>query len=74
MRNTFGDDLLLFFAMGLLVWIGGNKVIASQISIGTLAKFLTFMTILQMPVRQIGLLVNAFPPAPNLRVAPVRSF
>lgn len=27
---------------------------------GTLASFLTFMTILQMPVRQLGLMVNAF--------------
>lgn len=49
-----------FFAMGLVLWIGGNKVIAGEISIGTLATFLTFMTILQMPVRQIGLMVNAF--------------
>jgi len=30
------------------------------ISVGTLASFLTFMTILQMPVRQLGLLVNSF--------------
>jgi ATP-binding cassette subfamily B protein len=29
-------------------------------TVGTLATFLTFMTILQMPVRQLGLMVNAF--------------
>jgi ATP-binding cassette subfamily B protein len=29
-------------------------------SVGTLASFLTFMTILQMPVRQLGLMVNSF--------------
>ncbi len=29
-------------------------------SVGTLAPFLTFMTILQMPVRQLGLMVNSF--------------
>ncbi|TIX69339.1 MAG: ABC transporter ATP-binding protein, partial [Mesorhizobium sp.] len=34
--------------------------IAGQISVGTLAQFLTFMTILQMPVRQLGLMVNSF--------------
>ena len=33
---------------------------AGEISVGTLASFLTFMTILQMPVRQLGLLVNSF--------------
>ena len=49
-----------FAAMGLVLWVGGDKVIAGEISVGTLAAFLTFMTILQMPVRQLGLLVNSF--------------
>ena len=49
-----------FAAMGLVLWFGGNKVIDGEISVGTLASFLTFMTILQMPVRQLGLLVNSF--------------
>jgi ATP-binding cassette subfamily B protein len=34
--------------------------VAGEITVGTLASFLTFMTILQMPVRQLGLMVNAF--------------
>ena len=33
---------------------------AGEITVGTLATFLTFMTILQMPVRQLGLMVNAY--------------
>ena len=49
-----------FAAMGLVLWFGGEKVIAGEISVGTLAAFLTFMTILQMPVRQLGLMVNSF--------------
>jgi len=52
--------LSFFLAMGLVLWFGGNKVINDEISVGTLASFLTFMTILQMPVRQLGLLVNSF--------------
>ncbi len=52
--------LSFFIAMGLVLWFGGSKVIAGEISVGTLASFLTFMTILQMPVRQLGLLVNSF--------------
>ena len=47
-------------SMGLVLWVGGNKVMAGQMSVGTLTAFLTFMTILQMPVRQLGLLVNSF--------------
>ena len=59
-RNTSFMTFSFFFAMGLVLWFGGNKVIAGEMSVGTLASFLTFMTILQMPVRQLGLMVNSF--------------
>jgi ATP-binding cassette subfamily B protein len=59
-RNTSAMTLSFFAAMGLVLWVGGNKVIAGEMSVGTLASFLTFMTILQMPVRQLGLMVNSF--------------
>ncbi|CDX17934.1 ABC transporter related protein [Mesorhizobium plurifarium] len=59
-RNISAMNFSFFFAMGLVLWIGGNKVIAGEISVGKLATFLTFMTILQMPVRQIGLIVDGF--------------
>lgn len=58
--NTSAMNFSFFVAMALVLWVGGNKVIASEISVGTLASFLTFMTILQMPVRQLGLMVNSF--------------
>ncbi|WP_348635501.1 ABC transporter ATP-binding protein [Neorhizobium galegae] len=58
--NTSAMTLSFFAAMGLVLYIGGGKVMAGEITVGTLASFLTFMTILQMPVRQLGLMVNAF--------------
>lgn len=58
--NTSAMNFSFFAAMALVLWFGGEKVIAGQISVGTLAQFLTFMTILQMPVRQLGLMVNSF--------------
>lgn len=58
--NTSAMTLSFFAAMGLVLWVGGGKVMAGEITVGTLASFLTFMTILQMPVRQLGLMVNAF--------------
>lgn len=58
--NTSAMTLSFFAAMGLVLWVGGAKVTAGEITVGTLASFLTFMTILQMPVRQLGLMVNAF--------------
>ena len=57
--STSQMNLSFFLAMGLVLWVGGLKVIGGEISVGTLAQFLTFMTILQMPVRQLGLLVNS---------------
>lgn len=58
--NTAATNLSFFISMGLVLWVGGDKVLSGTMSVGTLATFLTFMTILQMPVRQLGLLVNAF--------------
>ncbi|HEY8596162.1 MAG TPA: ABC transporter ATP-binding protein [Devosiaceae bacterium] len=59
-KNSSAMTFSFFAAMALVLWIGGNKVIAGEISVGTLTSFLTFMTILQMPVRQLGLMVNAY--------------
>ncbi|TIW19883.1 MAG: ABC transporter ATP-binding protein, partial [Mesorhizobium sp.] len=58
--NTSAMNFSFLAAMGLVLWFGGQKVMSGQISVGTLAQFLTFMTILQMPVRQLGLMVNSF--------------
>ncbi|MGN6548312.1 MAG: ABC transporter ATP-binding protein [Pararhizobium sp.] len=59
-RSTSVMTLSFFVAMGLVLFVGGHKVAAGDMSVGTLASFLAFMTILQMPVRQIGMMVNAF--------------
>jgi ATP-binding cassette, subfamily B, multidrug efflux pump len=59
-RNTSMMTFSFLVAMGLVLWVGGGKVMDDEITVGTLASFLTFMTILQMPVRQLGMLVNSF--------------
>ncbi len=48
-----------YLAMGLVLWIGGLKVIHGTLTVGVLTEFLAFMAILQQPVRQIGMIVNA---------------
>jgi ATP-binding cassette subfamily B protein len=58
--NASVATLAFFTAMGLVLLYGGRQVAAGEITVGTLATFLTFMTILQMPVRQLGLMVNAY--------------
>ncbi len=49
-----------FIAMGLVLWVGGLRIFDDQMTVGDLTEFLAFMTILQMPVRQLGLMVNSF--------------
>jgi ATP-binding cassette subfamily B multidrug efflux pump len=58
--NTSMMNGSFLISMGLVLWFGGNQVIDGRISIGALTSFLTYMTILQMPVRQLGLMVNSF--------------
>lgn len=59
-KSTSAMNFAFFASMALVLWVGGEKVIAGEMTVGTLASFLTFMTILQMPVRQLGLMVNSF--------------
>lgn len=59
-RNTTAMTLAFFTAMALVLWVGGLKVLAGEITVGRLAEFLAFMTVLQMPVRQLGMMANAF--------------
>ncbi len=59
-RNTSAMTLAFFVAMALVLLVGGQRVADGETTVGTLATFLTFMTILQMPVRQLGLMVNGY--------------
>lgn len=58
--STTAMTFAFFVAMGLVLWLGGSRVLAGEMTVGTLTEFLTFMTILQMPVRQLGVMVNSF--------------
>lgn len=58
-KNITQMTYIYYLAMGLTLWIGGEKVIAGEISLGVLAEALAFMLILQMPVRQIGWMINS---------------
>ena len=58
-RNTTQMTCMYFLATALVLWVGGHKVLDGDISLGQLAEFLAFMAILQMPVRQIGWMINS---------------
>ena len=57
--GTTTMTFVFLIAMGGVLWIGGEKVAANEISVGDLTAFLAFMAILQMPVRQIAWMVNS---------------
>lgn len=59
-KNVSLIGISFLAAMGLVLWVGGLKVINGSITIGELTTFLAFMSILQAPVRMLGMMVNAF--------------
>jgi ATP-binding cassette subfamily B multidrug efflux pump len=59
-KNTAAMTMAFFISLGLVLYFGGRQVASGEITLGTLATFLTFMTILQMPVRQLGMMVNGY--------------
>ncbi len=58
-RNATQMTYVYFIAMGLVLWFGGEKTLNGEITVGQFAEFLAFMSILQMPVRQIGWMINS---------------
>jgi ATP-binding cassette subfamily B protein len=46
-------------SLGLLLWYGGRKVLAGEMTAGRLTEFLTYMTLLQAPIRQIAMIFNS---------------
>jgi ATP-binding cassette subfamily B multidrug efflux pump len=48
-----------YASMTGLLWYGGHKVAAGHMTVGGLTAFLTYMTLLQAPIRQIAMIFNA---------------
>ena len=59
-QNTTVMSLTYYASMCLVLLVGGLKVMNGEATVGRLIEFLAFMTILQLPVRQLGMMVNAF--------------
>ena len=50
----------LLVAYSVLLWFGGSKVINDEMTIGDLTRFLTFLGLLQMPIRMLPMLINSW--------------
>lgn len=58
-HSTTQMTFVYFLAMGATLWVGGEKVLSNEVTLGQLTETLTFMLILRMPVRQIGWMINS---------------
>ena len=58
-RGVSAMQISYYASMGALLWMGGHKVLAGEISVGRLTEFLTYMTLLQAPIRQIAMIFNS---------------
>jgi len=48
-----------YLAMGAVLWVGTQRIAAGGLTVGALTEVLTYMTLLQTPVRQVAMIVNA---------------
>ena len=52
---------LLFTGItGVILWFGGQQVLAGSLSIGQLTEFILYLGMLMMPVRMLGWMINSF--------------
>ena len=58
-RDVSLMTLAYYAAMALMLWVGGTRVLAGHLTVGDVTEFLVFMLILQMPIRQLGMVVSA---------------
>lgn len=58
-RGVSAMTLSFYGSMAALLWYGGHKVVDGTMTVGKLTEFLTYMTLLQTPIRQIAMIFNA---------------
>ena len=58
-NNSAAMTFVYYLATAGVLLVGGLKVLAGHLTVGSLTEFLAFMTILQQPVRQVGNIVSA---------------
>jgi ABC-type multidrug transport system fused ATPase/permease subunit len=62
-KRAFNISLMVFLVtipLALILWYGGQQVIAGNLTIGELTQFIFYLTMMSMPVRRLGFLTNIF--------------
>jgi ATP-binding cassette subfamily B protein len=58
-RGVSAMQVSFYASMGVLLWVGGEKVAAHQMTPGRLTEFTFYMQLLQAPIRQIAMIFNS---------------
>jgi ATP-binding cassette subfamily B protein len=58
--NSSVMQIIFWGSTGLILWFGGRAVISDRISIGEMAAFLLYISLLVQPIRMVGMLVNNY--------------
>ena len=58
--NTSVMVFAYLIVIGLILWVGGARVIDGHLTPGELASFLFYMQILSLPVQHAGMVVNSY--------------
>ena len=57
-RNTAFMQAIFWASAGALLWFGGRAIIEGRVTVGELAQFIFYTSLLVQPVRQIGMIVS----------------
>ncbi len=49
---------LISVGTALILWFGGQRVVAGRLSVGTLVAFTSYLIMLSMPIQRLGWLIN----------------
>ena len=58
--NTSVMVFAYLVVIGLILWVGGMRVIDGHLTPGELASFLFYMQVLSLPVQHAGMVVNSY--------------
>ncbi|HEY2752843.1 ABC transporter ATP-binding protein, partial [Phenylobacterium sp.] len=58
-RGVAWMQVSYYASLGALLWYGGDQVLSGRMTVGGLTEFVTYMTLLSGPIRQIAMIFNA---------------
>ena len=58
--NNAVMQIIFWTSTGVILWVGGNAVIDGRMTIGDLAEFILYISLLVQPIRMLGMLVNTW--------------